>query len=216
MKAIHAGALVLAAALMTACSTGPAVPEWSLDAVGHIDRYRSAWLQGNEPAAAIEFQAARDATARTGRPDLVARVELNRCALRVAGLDFSSCSGFSALAADTTPEERAYARYLAGQASAADVALLPLSQRAIAGGHGGLDAIDDPLARLVAAGVLLRRKRITPQQVDQAVTTASHEGWSRPLLAWLGVQERLADERGDPAAAARIQRRMQLVQPAPR
>jgi hypothetical protein len=201
----------LALALVAACSTGPAVPDWRLNAAGHVDRYRSAWLEGNERVAAIEFQAARGETARTGRPDWVARVELNRCAVRVASLDFSPCAGFDTLAADATPEERAYARYLAGQAGAADVALLPASQRAVAAGQSDLGAIDDPLARLVAAGVLLRRERITPLQVDEAVATASRWGWSRPLLAWLGVQRRLAEQHGDHAGAARVQRQIDLV-----
>lgn len=216
MSAARHGVLALAAALIAGCSTGPAVPDWSLAAAGHIDRYRSAWLEGNESVAALEFKAARRDTASTGRADLVARVELNRCALRVASLDFSPCTGFDALAVDASAAERAYARYLAGQARAADVALLPPSQRAIAAGSGGLDAIGDPLARLVAAGVLLRQGRITPPQIDAAVATASRQGWRRPLLAWLGAQQRLAEARGDLAAAARIRRRIDLVQPAAR
>lgn len=217
MSGLRDGILALAAAAVLAgCSTGAAVPVWSLNAVGEIDRYRSAWLQGNETVAAIEFQAARRETARTGRPDLVARIELNRCALQVASLDFSPCTGFDALAVDATPGELAYARYLAGQATPADAPLLPPSQRDMAAGTGRLAAIGDPLARLVAAGVLMRRERITPGEVDDAVATASRQGWRRPLLAWLGVQERLATARGDSAAVARIRRRMDLLQPAAR
>ena len=46
-----------------------------------------------------------------------------------------------------------------------------------------------------------------------AADTASAQGWRRPLLAWLDVQARLADERGDAAEAARLRRRMGLVEP---
>ncbi|HRL37596.1 MAG TPA: hypothetical protein PLH50_12290, partial [Ottowia beijingensis] len=53
----------------------------------------------------------------------------------------------------------------------------------------------------------------SPAVVEQAVETASHQGWRRPLLAWLGVQARLAEQRGDAAEAARVRRRMDLVQP---
>lgn len=73
---------------------------------------------------------------------------------------------------------------------------------------------DDPLGRLIAAGVLLQRSQATPDVVAAAVDTASAQGWRRPLLAWLGVQARLADARGDAPEAARIRRRMDLVQPA--
>jgi len=74
-------------------------------------------------------------------------------------------------------------------------------------------AIDDPLARLIAAGVLLRQGRASPAVVAQAVDTASQQGWRRPLLAWLGVQQRLAQQAGRPEDAARLRRRMDLVAP---
>jgi hypothetical protein len=63
----------------------------------------------------------------------------------------------------------------------------------------------------VAAGVLLRTARIRPEDVGIAVETASAQGWRRPLLAWLGVQERRALAAGEAQAAAEIRRRMELV-----
>ena len=97
----------------------------------------------------------------------------------------------------------------------AQAALLPEHHRAVAAGaaSAALPPADDPLGRLIAAGVLLRRTQASPAVVEQAVETASHQGWRRPLLAWLGVQARLAEQRGDAAEAARVRRRMDLVQP---
>ena len=74
-----------------------------------------------------------------------------------------------------------------------------------------LDAIEDPLARLVAAGLLLQSKRLTPADIGVATETASSQGWRRPLAAWLGVQLKRATDAGERDAAARIQRRMDLV-----
>ena len=208
---------VIAACALSACAGGQKVPDWSVNAVGHVERFSEAYLRGDSRVAAREFDRARAETARTGRPDLVARVELNRCAVRVASLDFEPCTGFDALAADAGEPERAYARYLAGQARAADVALLPAQHRAVATGGGGVGAIEDPLARLIAAAVLLREHKATPDVVAAVVDTASNQGWRRPLLAWLGVQARGAEQRGDTEEAARIQRRMTLIAPpAPR
>jgi hypothetical protein len=77
--------------------------------------------------------------ARTGKLEPDRRVELLRCAARVASLAFDDCPGFDALRADAERADRAYAAYLAGKAQAADIALLPEAQRAAAGaaGHGG-------------------------------------------------------------------------------
>lgn len=209
--------ILIAACALSACAGGQKVPDWSVNAVGHVERFSEAYLRGDSRVAAREFDRARAETARTGRPDLVARVELNRCAVRVASLDFEPCTGFDALAADAGEPERAYARYLAGQASAADVALLPAQHRAVATGGGGVGAIEDPLARLIAAAVLLREHKAAPDVVAAAVDTASNQGWRRPLLAWLGVQARGAEQRGDTEEATRIQRRMTLIAPsAPR
>ncbi len=63
-----------------------------------------------------------------------------------------------------------------------------------------------------AAGVLLRRSQASPAVVQAAVDTASQQGWRRPLLAWLGVQRQWAEQGGQPDVAARIRRRMDLVE----
>ena len=209
--------LLVAACAVAACAGGQKVPDWKVSAVGHVQRFTEAYLKGDARVEAREFDLARAETARTGRPDLVARIELNRCAARVASLDFEPCAGFEGLRADAAAPERAYANYLAGQPlDAAQAALLPEHHRALASGAGGvaLPPADDPLGRLIAAGVLLRRNQASPEVVAQAVDTASDQGWRRPLLAWLGVQARLAQAQGDAPQAGRIKRRMDLVQPA--
>ncbi|MDO5290601.1 MAG: hypothetical protein Q4F13_13350 [Pseudomonadota bacterium] len=212
--ALAAAGACLAAALLAACASGPKPPDWSINAVGHIERATQAYLQGDARVQAREFELARAEVARTGRPDLLARVALARCAAQVASLQLDACTAFDPLRTDATDTERAYADYLAGHTlPAAQAALLPEAHRAVAAGGTALPAADAPLARLIAAGVLLRRSQLSPEQVNQAVDTASHQGWRRPLLAWLGVQARLADERGDTEAAARARRRMDVVQP---
>jgi hypothetical protein len=203
-----------AVALLTACSSTPP-PDWQMNARGSLERSLDAYLSGNNRVAASEFDRARAELARTGRPDLLARAELMRCASRVASLVLEPCTGFEALRTDAAPPERAYADYLAGRLQPQDAALLPPQHRGVAGGDSALPDAADPLARLVAAGVLLQAGRASPVVVAQAVDTASAQGWRRPLLAWLGVQARLAEQRGEAAEAARIRRRIPLVQDTP-
>jgi len=117
---------------LSACSSGPPTPAWQMSARSSLDASAIAWLEGRDAVDSAEFTRARAAVARTGQLDLIARAELHRCALRVATLVFEPCAGFDALATDATPAEQAYARYLEGRASAADVALLPQAQRAAA------------------------------------------------------------------------------------
>lgn len=200
---------------LAACGNNPPTPDWQMNAKSSSERAANAWLGGNNRVEAAEFARARSELARTGRADLLARIELLRCATRVAALEFEPCAGFEALAADAAPAEQAYARYLAGSATAADTRLLPQAHQAVAQGVNAPDAalasIEEPLSRLVAAGVLFKRGVATPGVIAQAVDTASAQGWRRPLLAWLKVQQQRAQAGGAADEAARIQRRIELV-----
>ena len=120
-----------------------------------------------------------------------ARAELVRCAVRAASLEFDTCPGFEALRADAGPEELAYAEYLAGRAEKA--------------------AAEDALSKLVSSGVRLNSGKITPPEIAAAIDAASAQGWRRPLLAWLGVQEKRAEAAGDRDALERIRRRIALI-----
>lgn len=196
-----------------ACGNKPPQPDWQMNAHDSAGRAAQAWLVGDGRIEAAEFRRAREAAAATGRADLVARLELARCAWRVASLVLEDCAGFAPLAADAGAAERAYAAYLAGTPlGGPEVALLPEQHRRVAAGAAdALPGIEDPLARLVAAGVLLRRGAATPATFTTAVDTASAQGWRRPLVAWLELQARRADAAGDAASAAALRRRITLV-----
>jgi hypothetical protein len=201
---------LLVAALLAGCASKPLPPDWQANAKGALDASVDDYLKGHTAASNAEFREARAETTATGRADHVAQVELVRCAAQVASLVFEDCPGYAALADDATPAQRAYAAYLAGQWDGLDVALLPEQHRAVVGG-GALEAIADPLARLVAAGAQFKASRIMPAGIALAVDTASTQGWRRPLLAWLGVQAQRAEAAGDTAAQAAIERRRKLA-----
>ncbi len=106
--------------------------------------------------------------------------------------------------------------------TAQSIALLPAQQQApasrlrpggavSAGDVALLTAIADPLARLVAAGVWFQAGKGHPAVMGLAVDTASAQGWSRPLLAWLQVQARHAELGGDAVEAERLRRRIERV-----
>lgn len=206
--------LAIVALLLSGCGSKPPVPDWQMNAHGALERYVSAFMGGNARVEAAEFARARDELSRTGDASLVARAELTRCALRLASLVIEPCIGFEALRLDASPAERAYADYLAGRAQPRDAALLPPAHRAVAAAGAdaaAVKAIADPVARLVAAGVLFGTGRASPEVLLLAVDTAAAQGWRRPLLAWLGVQARRAEQSGALQEAERLRRRMALV-----
>ncbi len=201
---------LIAAATLAACASTPPAPDWQANAKTATERSVAAYLTGNARIDAAELARARTEVARTGRADLLARVELSHCAAQVASLVFGPCAGFEALRADAAAPERAYADYLLAKALPADVALVPEAHRGIAPA-----GIADPLARLVAAGVAFEADRADPALIALAVDTASGQGWRRPLLAWLGVQLKRAEQAGAADEVQRLQRRIALVAPSP-
>jgi hypothetical protein len=198
--------------LLAACAGAPPAPDWQSNAKSALDRAVAAHLRGEARVADAEFTNARRELSRTGRPELLARAALVRCATQVASMVFEPCSAFDALRADASAADRAYADYLAGRVQPAHIALLPPQHRTVAAGGSdpvlALKAIDDPLARLVAAGVLVQGGGATPAVLQLAVDTAAEQGWRRPLLAWLAAQRTLAEQAGDAQDVARLQRRM--------
>ena len=196
---------------LAACSSTPPPPDWQSNSKIAIERSIAAYLSGDTRIETLEFERARSEVGRTGRVDLVARIELLRCAGRVASLVFEPCAGFEGLRDQAEPAERAYADYLAGRATPQDVALLPAAQRGEA-----LKDIADPLARLVAIGVRFETGRADPAAITLAVDTASAQGWRRPLLAWLGVQLKRAEAAGADEEVRRLRRRIELVGEPPK
>jgi hypothetical protein len=183
--------LLFAILLLSACGGGPQPPEWQSNAANALGAFQSLYLRGDTRAAQIEFERARAELQSTGRGDLLARAELIRCAARAASLEFDNCPGFEKLRADAGAEELAYADFLAGRAARA--------------------AAQEPLSRLVFLAVQFNSGKTSPESIASAIDLASAHGWRRPLLAWLGVQEKRAEAAGDRAAAERIRRRIALI-----
>ena len=199
---------------VAACSSQPPVPDWQMNAQGAAQKAIEAYLSGNARVEKLEWDRARAEVARTGRPDLLARLELMRCAAQVASLVTEPCERFEALRADAAAPEQAYADYLAGRVQAGQVALLPPAQRAVAtaGNATSLAGVAEPLSRLVAAGVLLHTGKASPAVIAAATDTASAQGWRRPLMAWLLLQVQRAEAAGDTAAADALRRRVRVVE----
>ena len=173
------------------CSSGPVPPDWQLNSHGALGAFQSHYLKGDTRVAEIEFERALSELRSTGNPELVARAELVRCAVRAASLEFDNCPAFEKLRPDAGAEELAYAEYLAGR-----------GQRA---------ASDDAMSRLVFLGVQFNLGKANPENISAAIDLASAQGWRRPLLAWLGVQEKRAEAAGDREALERIRRWIEIV-----
>lgn len=221
MKAGRTWLCAVLAAALGGCAGGPPVPDWQGDARSALDDAVAAVLLGDAAAETRAMASARREIARTGRPELMARAELMRCAARVASLVFEPCERFERLRFDAAAPERAYAAHLSAAAlTRDDIERLPDAQRLAASMVAGaasasaprLRDVEDPLSRLIAVAVLFQAGKADPDMIALAADTASAQGWRRPLLAWLGVQALRAERAGAMEEAARLRRRMKIAE----
>lgn len=216
MKTLLAFAALL---VLAACgSGGPPPPDWKTDAADLIGRYQKHALLGENTLAERYFRQAVTATGGAGRVAETARLWLVRCATRRAMLIDDACAEYAELASiETHPADQAYYRFLTLRWEDLDPALLPdqhrdLVQTPASRRPEALGRVDDPLARLLDASLLVMRKEADRATLSLATETASSQGWRQPLLTYLKLQQAQAAAQGHGEEAERLARRIQLVE----
>lgn len=204
---------------LAACgSGGPPPPDWKTDSTDLIERYRKHALLGENTLAERYFQQAVAATGGAGRVTETARLWLVRCATRRAMLIDDACTEYADLASVApNSADQAYYQFISLRWDGIDVALLPGQHRDLLRAptgkrHEALGRINDPLARLLDASLLVMRGEAGEITLELAAETASEQGWRQPLLTYLKLQYEQASARGDAAGQARLARRIELVE----
>lgn len=200
--------------LLSACSSGPTVPDWKIDTQTAMERYTQYYLEGRSKLALASFNKARSASAATADINAVAHLELVRCGVAMAALDSSPCTGYTSLAS-TNPVDANYYHFLIGDWRLLNAKILPSSYQtmvvpgSVAESNARISQISDPLSRLIAISVNVVRQQYDNQTLDIAINTASEQGWRRPLLAYLLVQEK---NSANPTQQQLIRARIELLQ----
>ncbi|MCE5265792.1 MAG: hypothetical protein LLG97_19970 [Deltaproteobacteria bacterium] len=206
--------------VFAACGSTPA-PVWI--AAGHkqIESFKEDFLTGRSPAITeTHFRNALDEIKKGGDLDLLGKAWLTRMALQTAVLAEMDPGEYPRIeAAQSVPANDNYYRFLKGDSSV-NAALLPEHYRPFwmglrssdaAKASAAIAAIDDPLSRLIAAGLAVRQRLESEAICRTAVETAAEKGWKRALLSWLKRLKSLHDSVGEAAKAAAIQSRIDLM-----
>lgn len=206
--------VVLATCGLMGCASPP-VPDWQIAHARASQQGVAAYLSGLDAVAQIEWARAQREARRSANADAVARTDLMACAARISALDFVDCTQAAGLS-DASAATQAYARFLMGHLHGDDAERLPDTQRSVFTRTGAaqleaLSALDQAWSRLVAAGVLWRMGSRDPSVAEIAVDTASQQGWTRALGAWLQAQQAVLREAGQHEAAQRVGRRLELL-----
>jgi hypothetical protein len=200
--------------LLSACGGGPTVPDWQIDTQAAMARYTQYYLEGRSKLALASFNKARSASAATADINAVAHLELVRCGVSMAALDSAPCTGYTSLAS-TNADDANYYRFLTGDWQSLDTKRLPyayqafVSSKSITESNTQINKISDPLSRLIATSISVIRHQYDLHTIELAINTASEQGWRRPLLAYLLIQEK---NTPDPIQQQLIKARIELLQ----
>lgn len=208
--------------IIAACGSSARVPDWKDNASRHLEDYKSHFLAGKEDASEPHFFKARKEIAAGNDLQLLATVYLTKYALHAASLESFETSDFAKLQRlEPNAANMAYCHFLKGNFSAVDARVLPSRytgvlkaavSRDVKSAGREINAIDDPLSRLIASGVWVRYLPYNEDLLWMAVNTASANGWRRPLWAYLEKLQAYYLEHGDQSKVEAIKLRLNLMQ----
>jgi hypothetical protein len=207
--------------LLPLVGCGPKPMTWIAAGYQQMENYKTDFLTGRAPIVTeMHFKKAVEEIKKSGDLDLLGKVWLTRMALQAAVLGEPEEGDYPRIeATQSVPANRNFYLFLKGDAAAAGE-LLPAHYRsflpALRAGNAtetgiAVAKIDDPLSRLIAAGLTVRRHVENEALLLTAVETASRNGWKRALLAWLKRLGAFYEASGDAAKAAAVRQRIDLI-----
>jgi hypothetical protein len=186
-----------------------------------LDAYKKNYLTGKASIADLHFRKATDEIRKSGNLDILARAYLTKCAVQTAVLEKIDDREYLRIE-DVQPSaaNRSFHEFLTGKLDRVDRNLLPEQYHGfLAAFRSGKDEpvadeilkMEDPLSRLIAAGLLVRLDRYDERCLRIAIDTASKNGWKKALLVYLEAIRKFYENKKELEKAANTKRRIELI-----
>lgn len=203
--------------VMLAAGCGADLPRWQSDTYDYLYFYRQSKLAGDDVSAALNYRKALFSANASGKLDALAHIVLFKCAVDQAA--FEKCPEIGTVPPEyMTEAQRQYKKFLTGETDGMQSDLLPEHYRAFyaqlrTGGDlpEALQAIENPLARLIAASIALQHHPGDFRLLSIADRTASAQGWRTPLRHILGELQKYYAQTGDTQALKKTALRLQML-----
>jgi hypothetical protein len=214
--------LICFALMITGCGFKQR-PSWIIGGEQQLDSFKSNYLVDTDDLRAeSHFKNAIEQIKKSGDLDLLEKAWLTRMSLHVAALKKIEEGDYREIAnTKYVLENENYYKFLKGDISGVDIALLPKQYKKFSAAflNGDVSKIgraiasmkDEPVSQLIAAGIAVRSNIESEEIILTAVETASENGWKMALLTWMECLSAFYEAIGKAGKAADVRRRIELI-----
>lgn len=213
--------LVLSLVLLAGCGA-KAAPEWIKTSHNQLESYKKHFLQGRDRLAEMNFQKAVSDVKSGGDLRLMQVAYLTRYALQTAVLERFDDRDYRKLeSVEPHPENIHYHAFLQGAFNRVEERSLPPQyHRFLSACKNGkqteidlsIEAIEDPMSRLIASGLAVREQFYQERTLQTAIGTAAEQGWKKALLTYLKKLRDFYASINEQDKAGTMQQRIDLLQ----
>lgn len=206
--------------IIAGCGSKP-IPDWRYESSGQLENYKKNYLKGRDQVAEFHFRKALEEVKRSGDLKIISKVYLTKYAIKVALLEDIIDSEYPDIEViEPDSENRNFFVFLKGNFSVVEASLLPKQYgsflKACIGGketliNDEISKIDDPLSKLVAIGIIVKKNIYNEATLLFAIDTASINGWQKPLLAYLDTLQHFYEAKNEKEKAAKVQQKIKVI-----
>jgi hypothetical protein len=203
------------------CGGSKQIPDWIKASFNELENYKKNYLSGKDRIAELQFNKAVDEIKKSGNLEILGRAYLTKYAVHVAVIEaFDDGEYLRIDAIQPVLQTRTFYSFLKGSFDTVDQRLLPQQYdgflRAFRKGKiediaYEISKIEDPLSKLIAIGLLVKKNTYDEGILKIAIDTASYNGWKRALLVYLNKLQSFYEMKKETQKAANIEKKIQLI-----
>lgn len=203
------------------CGGSKKTPGWIDNSYNQLENYKENYLSGKDRIAELQFNKAVDEIKKSGNLEILGRAYLTKYAVHVAVLEvFDEKEYLSIEALEAIPQNRTFYNFLKGSFDKVDESLLPKQYNEVLkvfrkgtfeDAANEISKMEDPLPKLIAAGLLIQKNIYNEAVLKIAIDTAAQNGWKKALLANLEKLALFYETKKESEKAAHITQKILLL-----
>ncbi len=207
--------LLIAVSILSSCSSQPA-PAWQQDGNTTMTNFINSYMEGNQRFAQNYYLKLTESLKLTADPDIMVIAPITKCAMDIALFkEAPSCSEAEPFSGVIKKKENIrYINLISGlkkdiPSKYKDFVNSP-SPCSTEVTNLKIKKLDAPLSKIIASSFAFRRGCYDEKTLQNAIDTASAEGWKITVITYLDILLKYYEEKGLEEKAELLRKRIGL------